>query len=840
MTNLAQDLRYALRQFGKNPAFTLMAVLTLAVGIGATTAIFSLINAVLLRMLPVEKPQQLVLLGSGHWMGVNAAFPDRDTELFSYPFYREFQLKNEVFSGVAAIQSLPSNVYATVGGATNAEPVSARLVSGTYFSMLGVTPLAGRVLSDADDQTAGAHPVAVASYAWWSRRFGRGSSIIGKPVTIGSTVYSIIGVTPPHFSGTTVGESPDLWIPLAMQAQIEPAMNGLADRMYQSEYLIARIKPGVSLAEASTNTNLVFKQILNEYAGPAPDRQRLQDIQHAQITLTSMATGLSRLRFMLAMPLQILMGVVVLVLLIACANLANLLLARAAAREREVAVRMAVGAGRLRLVRQLLSESLLLSLIGGALGIVFAWWASHLLLAKVSSGIGPVYLDLSLDLYVLAFTVAISLTTTLLFGSAPAFRASKVELVSTLKWTELKSTLRRAPLGKILVVAQVALSLVLVLGAILFLRTLVNLAKVDLGFNKKGALVFHLEPTTSGYAARSSAVNGLYQQIEQRVESIPGVTSASFAMICFGEGVWRAPASAPGYVPRSEDEGFIHNNVVGPDYFVAMGMPLVEGRSFGAHDTEASPRVAVINQTMARRFFGSQSPLGKRFYLGDPAHPLDVEVVGVAPDAKIGNLDEQHLAAAYLPYSQYRNYGGGSGFLFDLIVRFSGNSASTANDVRQAISSVNRNIPISDVVSFQEQIDRSVVPQSLIAQLSSFFGLLAVFLACIGIYGLMSYSVHGRTGEIGIRLALGAQRSNVSWMVVREALLLVGIGLAIGIPAALTADRVISSLLFGLKPTDTASLFGAIALTVIVASIAGYIPARRAAKVDPMVALRYE
>jgi predicted permease len=841
MSKLLQDVRYALRQLRKNPGFTFMAVLTLALGIGATTAIFSLMNAVMLRMLPVHKPEELVLFGSGGPMGVENVFPNAATDLFSYPFYRDFQQKNQVFSGVAAMQSLPNDIYATVGSATETEPLSARLVSGTYFSVLGVNPVVGRVFTDADDQGAGAHPVAVLSYGVWDRRFQRDRSIVGQHLTVGSTVFTIIGVAPPGFFGTIVGESPDLWIPLSMETQVPPGWNGLDDKMFQSLYVFGRLKPGVSAAQAGANTNVVFKQILHDFAGPAPDQGRLADIQHAQIILTPAATGLSRLRFRVSMPLRILMAVVVLVLLIACANIANLLLAHGTSRGREIAVRMAVGAGRARLIRQLLSESLLLSFVGGLLGVAFAWWASQFLLRMVAAGLGPISLDVGLDRYVLGFTVAVSVATAVVFGLLPAFRATRVELVSSLK--EARGSTQaggRSRLARILVVGQVALSLVLLAGAGLFLRTLVNLSNVDAGFDPHGAMVVHLDPSATGLKPRSPQATSLYQQVEQRVDAIPGVSKSSFCLFSFGEGGWRTYVFSAGFAPRSESDRSIHGNIVGPDFFAAMGTPVINGRTLGAQDTASSPRVAVINRAMALRLFPNESAIGKHFGIGGNDHSNDVEVVGVVEDAKLESLDEELSPAAYFPYSQFADYGAGPGYLFELVVRYSGNAESLGGEVRQAIAEVNRSLPIAGINTLSEQVDHSMVPQSLIAQLSSFFGLLAVFLASIGLYGLMAYAVNKRTSEIGVRMALGARQSSVRWMVLREALLLVALGILIGVPAALAADRLLSSLLFGLSPTDPLNLLTAVVFTFAIAAFASYIPARRAMNVDPIVALRYE
>jgi predicted permease len=834
ISELAQDVRYGLRQLRRNPGFTLVAVLTLALGIGANTAIFSLLNAVMLRELPVENPAQLVLFGNGRSAGSAGDFAN--TDLYSYSFFREMRQKNQVFSEASAELSLMfGKMHGAVAGSGNLEPINVQLVTGTYFPMLGVKPILGRAFTAAEDEPAGGHPVAVASYSWWKSRFARDPSIVGKTVTLGSTVYTLIGVAPPEFFGTTVGESPDLWIPLSMEKQISPGWNGLEGDDFQSLYIFGRLKPGVTARHAQANVNLLARQIWRGSAGGVLTKQQQRTLEHANIELTPAARGLSRLRFEFSLPLKILMAVVGLVLLIACANIANLLLARATTRQREIAVRMAVGAGRRRLVRQMLAESLLLTLMGGALGVLFAWWASEALLVMVSTGPEPLPLKVAPDATVLAFTFVVTCLTALLFGTLPALRATRIDLTPALK--DSRSPVvspSRSRLSGGLVVSQVALSVVLLIGAGLFLRTLVNLANVDTGFNKENVLLFEIEPQAVGYKEDSHLVN-LYQQIEQKVRAEPGVRAASISFLTFNQGEWTSPVSISGHAPTHKDDMMTTHNVVGPRYFAAMGIPLLTGRVLGLQDTENSPKVAVINETMAKWYFPDSSPIGRRFGIGgDPKHSNDIEVVGVVKDAKRESLRERPFPEAYYPYTQR------AGFYNNLEVRYTGDPAGVIAEVRHAVGEVDKSLPLSYQNTLAQQVEQSLASETLIARLSSFFGLLAVFLACIGIYGLMSYTVARRTSEIGIRVALGADRSTVLRMVMREGLILALVGIAIGLPAALAANRLVSGMLFGLSPTDPLSMTAASITLLALALVACYIPARRAAKVDPMVALRYE
>ena len=837
MTGLLQDIRFGLRQLRKSAGFTSVAVITLALGIGANTAIFSLLNAVLLRRLPVQEPQQLVLFGKGTWRGSVDALPNRNWQLFSYPFFREFRQKNQAFSDVAAISSILFGTHGRVADESRLEKVNVELVSGSYFNAFGVKPILGRILNDADDLTPGGHPVAVASCSWWQRRFGKSPGIVGKTVTFGNTVYTVVGVAPPEFFGVIVGQSPDLWIPLAMQKEISPGWNGLENKMFQSLYLVARRRPGISVEQASTNTNLLFQQILHNYVGSQPSQKQLDDINHAQIALTPAATGLSQLRYEFSSPLKILMAVVGLVLLVACANVANLLLARATARQREIAVRMSMGAAPWRLIRQLLVESVLLAVAGTALGAWVSWWAMHLLLRMVSAGPEAVPLRVSLDADVLAFTALIAMLTVLLFGAAPAFYAIRVELIPSLKEGRgATSTQSTSLLARSLIIGQVALSLVLLVGAGLFLRSLVNLSNIDTGFNKQNVLMNSIDAIGAGYK-EDARLESMMQRLEERVNALPGVRGCSFAFAVFNQGGWTSRAIVPGR-PLNEHDPDIDHNVVGSRYFDVMGLPIVLGRALCPEDSLGSKRVAVINEAMARTYFAGGSPLGRTFTVGDgrPQDPewQNVEVVGVVKDAKYMDLDERQIPAAFYPHSQH------IGYRYYFITRYTGNKDAVSRAILQIAAEIDPNLPVGDFITLAQVVDDSMLNHRLVAQLCTFFGLLALLLASIGIFGLMSYGVTRRTKEFGVRIALGADRRHVIWLVLRETTILVGIGLAIGLALVPATARFIVNLLFGLKPDDAVSLAAAIITMTAVALLAGYLPARRAAKVDPMVALRYE
>ena len=831
LESFLQDAAYGTRAMLRSPGLTIVALLSLALGIGANTAIFSLLDAVMLRSLPVKNPAQLVLLGKGNASGITDDFAR--TQLYSYPFYRRMRAENQVFSDTAAIFSMTNAVHGYVEGRAESEPMNVQLVSGAYFSTLGVNALLGRTLNDADDNSEGDHPVAVISYAWWKRSLARDPNVMNRTLKLGATTYNIVGVAPPEFFGTKVGEAPDMWVPLSMVKAVPPNFGGYNENFSESLLIMGRLKPGVSIAEATANVNLLFRQILISFAGAQINQENQQKLDHTKVPLTPMATGLSSLRRQFSEPLQILMAVVALVLLIACANIANLLLARSTARARELAVRQALGARRTRLIRQLITESVVLALVGGLLGIALASIANRLLVGMVSGGLDPISLDVSIDSRLLLFTIVVTIATALIFGTVPAFRATRLQLTDTLKAGRgPQGTSAKNPLAKALVISQVALSLVLMVGAGLFLRSLVNLNNVDPGFKKENVLRLNIDSSSAGYKAEEPRAVALDHEIENRVSTLPNVKAASFSAFTFHEGSWSSNIALPG---KKIDESInINHNVVGVGYLDTMQIPLLAGRNFLPTDTSTSQRVAIISEHTAKTLFPIGNPIGRHYGVGDDKPENDVTVIGVVKDVKFDELTEEPVNLDYLPYTQ-RPWGFG-----DFEVRYTGDFASVAAAVQQTIRSIDRNLPITQVTTLDEQVTRSITNQRLVAQLSTFFGLLAVFLSCIGIYGVMSYVVTRRTNEIGIRMALGAGRSNMRWMVLREILILVSIGVVIGIPATLAGNRLVSNMLFGLKSTDPFTLVGSTVMLLIVASIAGFLPARRASLVDPMVALRYE
>ncbi len=831
-----RDLRYGMRQLYKSPAFTIIAVLMLALGIGANTAIFSLLHAILLRSLPVRQPEQLVFFGKASAEGDTPFLPHHSTEVFSYPFFREFQRTNRVFSEVAAIQSFLVTAHGRVAHGAELEKLDVELVSGNYFHTLGVNAIRGRLLSTAEDQTPGGHPLAVASYSWWQKRFSKDPAVAGKTIIIGSTVYTVIGVAPPGFFGVTVGQSPDLWIPLTMQKEILPDRSGLDQNLFQCLHLIGRLKLDIAIGQAQANTNVLFRQILRSYLGPQPTRQELDSIRHAFVELTPAATGRSNLRQQFSAPLEILMMVVALVLLIACANVANLLLARAAVRQREIAVRMSLGAARPRLIRQLLAESGLLGVTGAVLGVLLAWGASRLLVAMVSAGSTRVPLEVSPHAPVLGFTIIVTLVTVLLFGTVPALRATALELAPSLRGGRgISANAARTWLTRGLVVGQVALSLVLLSGAGLFLRSLSNLLDVNVGFDRQNVLRMHIDPAAAGYHT-DQRLESLMERIEERVRPLSGVEAASFARSVFDGGGWSEDdVNVPGRPAREHDRAVDFNDV-GPQYFEVMRMPIVLGRALSPRDNATSPKVAVINQTMAAIYFPGGSPLGRTFSVGDGPELQNIQVAGVVKDAKYMDLEEQQMPAAFFPHAQHFD----DEYLRNFVVRYRGDLAFVVPAIRKAISDIDPDLPVGDIRMLSQMVDDFTLDRRLVAQLSTFFGALAALLAASGIYGVLSYSIAQRTNEFGIRMALGATRTDVLWAVVRDTLSLTLAGVGIGLALALASSRLVRTLLFGVEPQNPFVIALAAAAMIVVALFAGCLPARRATRIDPSVALRYE
>jgi len=838
--SIVQDVRYGVRQLRKSPGFTFVAIVSLALGIGANTAIFTLLNAIMLRPLPVQNPGELLLFGNGIAQGSTESVPDGSTRLFSYSFFHDFRQKDTSFSGIAAVDSTQFATKASIGGAAY-QTTHVNLVSGSYFSVLGVPAFLGRTIEESEDGAPGDGAIAVASYSWFQRHFNGDPSALGKVIRIQSHDYTLVGVAKPGFYGVTVGQSTDLWIPLSMEkAFSRPGWNGLGTKLFQSLYLIGRLKPGVTADQASAETNLLFKQIVRDYIGPQPSQKHLADIAHASIQLTRGGCGISFLGFAFSLPLKILMAIVALVLLIACANIANMLLARGVARTREVAMRMALGATRRRIVFQLLTESALLAFLGAAAGVALAWKASAMLLNMAIPGPDQVPLNLAPDFRVLAFTLGVTVLTALLFGALPAFRATDLEFTPALKdGRGSSSASSRGALTRSLIVGQVALSVLLLVVAGLFIRSLIHLYDVDTGFDKHNVFVFTLDSSTANLPHGPDEIRSVHlqEQIEDQVRAIPGVQSDSFAFFAFNDGGWGDQVLFQG-IPRTPANGEpVSFNITGKGFYDAMGIPLIEGRVFNSEDRQNSPRVAIINQTMARHFFPNSSPIGHRFAIGEtPDHPGEIEVIGVVKDAKYFTLNEGPQMAAYFPCTQ------NPGFYGNFLVRYAPgtNRQEIISRARHAITEINSNILVDNVSSLEEQVDRSIAMQSLIARISGFFGILAVLLACMGIYGLLSYSVARRTSELGIRLALGAQSHTLLWLVLRESILLLVLGLAVGIPIALSSTHILKSLLYQLSPLDPMAISVAIAAVALMMIAAAWLPARRATRVDPLQALRAE
>jgi len=841
--NFIQDVRYGLRQLRRSPGFAAVATLLLALGIGANTAIFSLIDNLLLRQLPIEHPEQLVILSDPASRGVGIGTSSGERRLYSYPEFVHLRDHNQVFSGMFASESNESRLNVSVNGATDAnEQIRSRLVTGGYFPVLGVHTLLGRVFTVDEDKAPGASPVAVISYNYWKRRFALDPSVIGKTLRVQSTIFTIIGVTPQGFFGETVGSAPDVWFPMTMQSQVMPGREWLVQPKSVMEkvmwlHVFGRLKPGVTEQQAQAGVNVTFQQMLSSEAGSKMTEAQRHDYLDQKIKISGGSKGASDLRSSYQESLLVLMTLVGLVLFIACANVANLLLGRATARQKEIGVRLALGAGRTRLVRQLLTESLLLALIGGALGVLLAQWGDDMLLRLVAGGQNAIPLDLHPDARILGFTLAVSLLTGILFGLAPALLATRIDLAPMLKGAARGTTAGRLRLGlgKTLVVAQVAMSLLMLIGASLFVRTLRRLMSVDLGYNPDKLLQVRVDAIPSGY--KGIALVQLHHRILERLQAVPGVRAVTLS----GNGLISHtdsddPISIQGFTPKSGQDMDARFDQVGPDYFKTVGIPILMGRDVSPNDSASAPRVGLINQTMARYYFANENPIGKQITDEYPDNRASFEVVGVVADAKYHNLREKTPRRFYVP--AFNPIIPVERVYFD--VRTFANPASMSGTIRHEILSVDKTLTLTDINTIDELVDDSLIRDRLIATLSSVFGALALLLAFIGLYGVMSYAVARRTHEIGVRMALGAQHGNVIWLVLHEALAMVAIGIAIGLPAALGATRLVSSRLFGLSPNDPLTVAASALVLAAVAVLASFIPARRATKVDPMVALRYE
>jgi predicted permease len=843
MGTLLQDLRYGLRMLAKNRVFTAVAVLTLALGIGANTAIFSLVNAVLLRNLPVHDPGRLVLFSDNpnDSISMSPGVPSGQQAEFSYPFYSYVRDHSQLFEGVCAFQT-PEDTL-TIREESEAdravEVAQGKLVSGNFFSVLGVGTAMGRTLTPADDQ-ASAPPVAVVSFDYWQRKLGGNPKVVGRVFDVDGVPTTVVGITPRGFFGVRMeSDSADFWMPLSLRPRLTltvmpEAKSLLTDPNTYWLNVIGRLKPSVSLHAARTEIDGELRQYVAGRLGSKITEAEQQQIRSAYVELAQGGRGLSALRHEYSAPLGILLAIVGLVLLIACANVANLMLARAAARQKEMATRLALGGSRARLFRQILTESALLAITGGVAGAILAYWGARVLVTTVAP---RVPLNVRPDLAVLAFTASISAVAVLLCGLAPGFQSGRVELVRALKEGSASDLGQRTRLGlgNSLVVLQIATSLLLMAGAGLLVRSLVNLENENLGFTPDHVLLVNIDPELAGY--NSEGLPGLYQELIDRINALPGVRSASVGMTSPMSGSWGGfEVSVEGQPPPSGG-GAPQAVAVGPRYFETEGMRIIAGRSISAQDMGSSARVAVVNQAFVRKYIPRGSPIGRRLGLGTPFKPPGVEIVGVAADARYTSARDPAGPMFFLSAFQLQSVLAS---VNEIEIRAAGDPASLAAEVREAIREINSSLPITNITTLATQVNDSLGQQRAISGLTGFFGILGLVLASVGLYGILAHGVARRTHEIGIRTALGANQIDVLRLVLGQGLKLTFIGVAIGIIAALALTRFLSSLLYGVQPTDPLTFVAVSLILIVVALLACYVPARRATKVDPMVALRFE
>jgi predicted permease len=846
--------------------FTLVALLSIALGIGANTAIFTLVDQVLLRQLPVTRPEQLVLftqLGPhyGNNNGANAT---------SLPMYEDFR---EAFVDHAVVPSMPrvslpydvpasgpvfSSVFARYGMSMNVgvngstERVPGEIVSGNYFSTLGIGAAIGRVITPDDDRERAASPVAVISYDYWRNRFGASLSVIGQSITINNYPFTIIGVSDAGFDGIDIGNAPSVRVPLMMTEQVRPGFPDLTNRRSRWVNVFGRLADGVTMEQAESALQPYFHGLrereVQEPAFRTASAYTRQEFLKGTLDLLPAAQGRSFLRQQLTRPLWLLMAIVAGVLLIACANVASLLIARATARQKEIALRLAIGASRWRIVSQLMAESLLLSFLGGAMGLVIAQWTAGFLLGFLPTSETPHVISASIDGRILAFNFVLALVTALLFGLIPALRSTRPSLAPTLKESvgAVVGGTGGVHLRKGLVIAQVTVSILLLIGAGLFIRSLQNLHSIDLGIRPESLVAFNVNPGVSGYGIQRA--RQFYQQLATRLEGQAGVGGVGYAVMGLLEGnEWDSTLTIEGYAAKPGEDMNPYCNAVSPGYFKTLGIPLVLGRDFDARDVlvgEVAPdtnqpppyNVVIVNESFVKHYFGDANPIGRHVgFGGDPGTKTPIEIIGVVKDSKYTGVRDEIPRQAFFPYLQ-NNFPGSA----TIYVRSSQDAAVAFGAARRAVQELDANIPLYNLRTLERQIERSLVAERLIATLSTAFGILATGLAVIGLYGVMAYTVARRTREIGLRVALGAVSGDVTWLVMREVLMLVGAGVTLGLVGAWGLTRLVRNQLYGITPNDPITIVAAALTLGLVALLAGYIPARRATRVNPVTALRYE
>jgi predicted permease len=836
LESLGNDIRFASRLLQKSPAFTAIAILTLALGIGANTAIFSVMRQILLERLPVSNPEQLVLLYSPGPRDGHVSSDEGDgSESFSYPMYLDLRDKNSVFSALAAKADFPINF--SVHGQT--ERASAELVSGNYFSALGVHPLLGRLFDPSDSAAPNTTPVVLLAYPYWQKRFGGDPSILNQSVLVNDQSMTVVGVVQEGFDGIQPGLLSDVYVPITMKAVITPTEEGQNHRglTNHKDYwvkLIGRLQPGLSRQQAAAALLPTYQALLqNEVPlnGGLSAREK-KEFGARQIILRDGSRGRPMLANNTRSQLLTLMGMVALVLFITCANVAGLLTARGSARQKEISIRLSLGASRWRLIRQLVLESCLLSLCGAFLGLLLARWLTAGLVRYASANEIADGLTASLNLPVLLFTFVLALFCGIFFGVAPAWSATRVQLAATLKEQAgaLSSAISQGRLRKALVILQVALTLLLVTGAWGFVRSFYNLKNIDLGFRPDHVLQFSIAPALNGYdQARSLA---LYSQLEQKLAALPGVRSLSSAEEPL---IANENRSSNVTLEGLADTPDVQQNSISPGHFSNLRIPLVQGREFTLADDEHGPKVVVVNETLARKYFRSGQAIGKRMKFGGGSGPLDTEIVGVVRDSHHADIQEDPRAFVYVPYRQRKAINS-----LTFYVRTSSDPAALASSVHSTLADLDSALPIYDVRSFEDQIDRHLSSSRLLAVLALSFGALAALLAAMGIYALLAYTVTQRTREIGVRMALGAQPTRVVWLILSDVAGLTALGILLGIPLAYAAGKLLESLLYGVQAFGLVSLAISLLALTTIASLAAWLPARRASRIDPIIALRYE
>ena len=836
------NFKYALRSIRKNPLIMTVTIVSLALGIGANTAIFSLVDQLLLRMLPVEAPEQLVQLAqNGQEIGATWGF-----ERMSYPMYRDIRDKATAFSGVLAWYATP----ASMGYDGSTERIRSELVTGNYFQVLGAKVAVGRAFTSEDDDTPGSAPVAMLTYDFWKARFGGDPSIIGKTIRLNSHPATVVGVSGRGFTGLEIGDATQIFVPMMMTPQIAPQIASGAPRpaleLRRSRWInvFARLKPDVTIDQARASIAPLYRQIaemeIQELPFQRASENARQEYLRSQMTIVDGSTGRSGMRQTFTTPLIVLMSITGLVLLIACANVASLLIARATARQKEVAVRLALGASRMQIVSLLMLESFLLSTIAAAAGLGLGVLMNRGLLGFINADNLPMTITTALDSRVLLFTMGLAFLTAFVFGLVPALQATRPRLFDTLKNEagSIFGSRGQAQVRKVLVVAQVSLSLLLLIASSMFVRSLSNLQNVDPGFRKDQIISFGIDPALNGYTPERTLQ--LYRDLLERLRGLPSVTSAGQAVQRVLEGAeWRNAITVEGYTPQPDDRMFTHFNAVSNGYFNTMGIPIISGRDFDARDTtNLDPnnllRACIVNESFARKYFPDGRAVGRHIGMGNrPGTPTNIEIVGVVRDSNYDKLRGDIPAQMFVPIV----LGTPATVVY---MRSAATPASLFETVRSTVRELDANLPLFGMRTMEEQVDRSLVTERMIATLSGAFGTVATLLALIGLYGVMAFTVARRTREIGIRISLGAQANNVLGMMMREVVVVMLAGIAIAIPAYMGVARFIRSQLFGIEPGDPFHIAAAALFLLVIGLVAGYIPSRRALRVDPIRVLRYE